>query len=148
MIQQQLTPFLPPLPPAADVAAMTALITLVCEVVSNPKKAKEVADRLAAAAKEFQEGHERLLLQQRDLNAKTSETERRLERARKELDLTLEQERKAFDMDVAARRAALEADQKELTRLKQQAEKDAAAVAAARKEWEGKLAKLSALAAA
>jgi hypothetical protein len=147
-MMMQLNPSLPPLPTAGDLKVLAGLVELMLELIHDPKKGKALIDQLSAGATEYQQAHERVLQGQRDLNARALDFDRMSERRQKELDFTIERDRKAFDADVAARTAVLEADQKELTRLKQQAEKDADAAAELRKTWEGKMAALNRLAAA
>jgi hypothetical protein len=143
-----INPPLPPVPAPADLAALGALVKFISEMIANPKESRKLVDAYLAAATEYQQAHERVLQGQRDLNERTADFERMSVRRQRELDFTIERDRKAFDTDVAARRAALEADQKELTRLKELAAKDAAVVAAARQEWENKMAALAKLASA
>jgi hypothetical protein len=148
MMMQQLTPSLPPVPASGDLKLLAGLVELMLELIRDPKKGKALIDQLSAGATEYQQAHERVLQGQRDLNARALDFDRMSERRQKELDFTIERDRKAFDADVAARTAVLEADQKELTRLKQQAEKDAAAAGELRRTWENKMAALNKLAAA
>jgi hypothetical protein len=144
MLNQQL----PPVPQPADLQALGALVKFVSEMIANPKQARELVDGYLAGAAKYQEAYERELALRRQNVAEKTEFEARLVRDRKHLDAAMEAERDQISREHAQRRAQLDKEEQEIAKLKQQAQADAVAAQALRREFESKLAKLSALAAA
>jgi hypothetical protein len=107
-------------------------------LVADPKAAAARVRELHTAMEQAQQAHERVLLGQRDLNAKTHETEARLTRDRKDLDASLEAERSQVFKEHQLRRERIEIDEADVVRRIAAVETREKAVAAREREVEQK----------
>jgi hypothetical protein len=117
-------------------------------VLSDSKRLAARITELKAALEESEKSHERAQQMWRDVNESKAVHDRTIARERSDFDGQLADEKASWQQEETRRREAVVKDEALVAKLKAEAKRDADSAAALRQQYEAKLAKLNALAAA
>jgi hypothetical protein len=132
-----------PMPKGTD---LRLFLSTIRELLQN-KRGEEMLSLLAEAVAESERASENLRRERVKLAEAKAVHDRLIAGERSEHDVQLANERTAWNNEVVHRRKQLEADEQQIAKLKEQAEKDGKAAAALRRDLEGRLARMRDIAA-
>ena len=140
---------LPPRPADANLQLgfLTSLEKLL-GVLSDPKRLAARVAELRAALEESEKSLERAQQAWRDTNELKAQHDRTIAIERNNFDGQIHDEKKAWDAEEARRREAVLKDEGIVAKLKEEAKRDAAAAAKLKADYEGRLRRIEAAAAA